>query len=360
MSATSPLTDLLGEYRVAIDSKIEDFFNSCESEYRLQDISSPSKAALTKLHDFSSRPGKRVRGALAAWSYDQATSQHLSQNGLQLAVAVELIQNYLLIVDDVMDRSDMRRGKPAVHKLFGEQHGLNNDEHLANMLAINVGLLAAHLAGLVLASIPEKPDRVAVASAILHRNILSTVFGQVDDLYQHISRNVTENDILRTYYLKSSTYTFVNPLQLGVVLGGDSSPELMNEIDRFGDAAGVAFQLRDDLIGVFGDPKITGKSNLDDIKEGKLTFLMHHALENSEPTRAQELKKYLGNPGFSTSDLEKTKQILGASGSLEFVESKIKFYTKQAKSSVSSSSYWEPTSKEFLLQLVEYVSKREK
>lgn len=354
------LEAVLARYPSAIDHALADFFASVQRDMDLAKLSGASKGALAKLQDFSTRPGKRIRGSLGAWSYDQMASKKLSAPGLRLAVAIELVQNYLLIVDDVMDRSDSRRGKPTIHKLFESEKVLGGDEHLAGMLGVNVGLLALHMAGWVLGTMREKPERVSKASAVFQRNIAATVFGQVDDLYQHISRDVGHSDILRTYYLKSSSYTFVNPLQLGIILAGKDTPKRLAEIDKFGSAAGIAFQLRDDMLGVFGDPKLTGKSNLDDIKEGKLTLLMHYALANASRTQVKELRSYLGNPKFSQANLTRCQKILIDCEAQAFVNKRIKFYAKAAKASASGNRLWSPAAKAFLNQLVDFISERQK
>ncbi len=349
----------LREYRSRINHQMGQFFSSATATLDL-DLSPQSVKALGRLADFSLRPGMRLRGSLGAWAYDQANKSSFAQMGLELGVALELIQNYFLIVDDVMDRSDFRRGKPSLHKLFAKEHQLKGDEHIADMLAINVGALAHHLASLIVARLDEAPDRVDKALQLFGRSVAATVFGQIDDLYQNDRRQVSEVDIIRAYYLKSSTYTFINPLQMGAVLGGNPSSKTLAQIDEFGAAAGIAFQLKDDMLGVYGEPAQTGKPNLDDIKEGKITLLMHYGLKQASPQEVKVLKLHLGNPKFNQADLARVRRILQDCGAKESVQKRIESYAKQAKALTSKSDFWTPPAKQFLNELIDFVTERQK
>lgn len=344
-------------YKQEIDKALKQVFADLPKFIKL-DLSSNSLAALEKLKEYSLRPGKRIRGSLATFAYDCATKSTYASAGLRAAVAIELIQSYLLVIDDVMDRSSLRRGLPTIHKLYLQE---KHPQHLADMMALNVGLVSQHLASGLLASIDEEPTRLIKAGEVFHRNILATTFGQMDDLFQH-SRvdNISETDILRMYRLKSSYYTFINPLQIGLILGGSGDEKILQEIEKFGGEAGIAFQLYDDLLGVYGQSAATGKSNLDDIKEGKYTLLIWYAFSHSSPEDLRLLKEALGNSQVDLADLAHVQQILEKCGSKKFVESRALSHAKQAKKIISASDFWDNQAKDFLIKLVDYSTKRER
>src|SRR5262249_13872622 len=143
--------------------------------------------------EYTLRPGKRVRGAQAAMAYDQLTSGHLSKNGLQLAMVMEIIQSYLLIVDDVADKSDLRRGEPAVHRRYEQIYTGRVSPREAEQLASFTGMIAGHMAQQLLAEVDEKPEHVVAALRYVNENLIITGFGQLDDIMQEITRKATND-----------------------------------------------------------------------------------------------------------------------------------------------------------------------
>lgn len=354
------MQEQLGSYKEVINSALQQFFTELPEQLDI-DLSVHGQGALKKIEEYSLRPGKRIRGALTCFAYDYITNQTNGKSGVQAAVALELVQNYLLIVDDVMDRSTLRRGKPTIHELYlGEQHQEPKDTHLANMLAINAGLITQHLVNIVLAQVDEDPFRVQQALLLLHKNIMATGFGQIEDACQHKGVEVSEKDIFRKYTLKSGYYTFVCPLQLGVVLAGKNDPEFLQEITDFGLAAGIAFQLKDDLLGIFAPTEITGKPNTDDIEEGKYTLLMQYAVEHASKESRQTLANLLGTQKISEAESLQVQKILVESGAKAYVESKIEEYASQAKKIVQASVFWDTTAKDVLTGIVTYSVARER
>lgn len=356
---TSPdMMAVLTSYRDAVNQALAQFFADLPGSMQLE-VSEQSQDALDKVREYTLRPGKRIRGALASYAYDVAAGTRYGNAGLHAAVALELAQSYLLIIDDVMDRSDLRRGKLTVHRIYLEElpEQLNN-EFTADMMAVNVGLVAQHLMNLALSDAGEEPGRVVSAMQVLHRNIAATSLGQLDDLYQQIGQPVSEQDIIRKYTFKSSYYTFVNPLQLGLVLGGVNDPAVLREVEVFGTLAGIAFQLHDDVLGVYGTEGDTGKSTLDDIKEGKYTLLVHHALQHAPEADKGTLQRHLGNQGAREQDAQQVRDIMERAGSRSFVEEKALYYAEKAKGCLASSAYWNGQSQRLLQDIVDYCIQR--
>ena len=362
MSAPTTVTSefSLQAYRAVINEALEQFFTDLPEILHL-DLSSQSLDALEKLREYSLRPGKRIRGSLASFAYDYATGEQYGEAGVQAAVALELVQNYLLIVDDVMDRSDVRRGLPTVHQLYlQEQTEAEKDLHLANMLAVNVGLIAQHLVNIVLARIDQDAPRIQQATLLMHRNIAATGFGQIDDACQQVGKVFSEEDIIRKYRMKSSYYTFVNPIQIGLVLGGVVDQKTLDEVEDFGLAAGIAFQLKDDLLGVFGESETTGKPNTDDVEEGKYTLLVQYAFDHGSDKDITYLKSVLGTPDVSNEDMTKVQAILESCGAKQYVEDTIRKYAKEAHVAMEQSKFWSVEAKAMLIGIVDYSINRKR
>lgn len=314
--------------------------------------------AFEKLRQYALRPGKRIRGSLASAIYDHLAKLEFGPAGLALGVALEVMQDYILIIDDVMDRSDMRRGQPTVHRLYAMEADKKNDEHLTNMLAVNVGLVGQHLANFALLQAPEAPERIIAALRRMHVSIAATGFGQIDDLLQQVDRPVSDDSIVRKYQLKSSYYTFINPLHSGMALAGVQDEDAYVAIKQFGEAAGVAFQLHDDFLGIFGESADTGKLCLDDVREGKYTMLVQYALTHASKAEVAELRHILGNRHAGQAELERVKRVLESSRARTFVQAETMRYAKIAIRRLAPMRFMSDSFKAQLTDLVEYAVTR--
>jgi geranylgeranyl diphosphate synthase type I len=351
--------DKLRDYKAEIDAEMGRFMAEAPIMFGVE-LSDHSRAALQHLTDYSTRTGKRIRGSLVALAYDTAAGTKHAKQAIQLGVVLELMQNYLLIVDDVMDKSAVRRSQPTLHELYRELATDFGGEHEANMLAVNVGVLAQHLANLLLSTIDVPAERLPAAFRVLHTNIAATGFGQLDDLYQQPGRVVSGEDIIHKYRLKSSYYTFVNPLQLGFTMAGFGDERVLQACSAYGEPAGIAFQLHDDYLGIFGDADKLGKPNLDDIREGKYTLLVHYTLEHAIADDAKTLRTMLGNPAASATDLEIARGIITESGALDYCQTQARHYAEQAKVALQTGSLGDETFHSVLTALVDYSVSREK
>lgn len=341
------------EYKQAINHALVEYFETLPGKLHADTLPEVARQALNHIREFTLRPGKRVRGALAAMAYDQLTGGHPSENGQKIAVAMELIQTYLLIVDDVTDKSDMRRGEPTVHRLYEKQGNGLVGEREAEQLAFYTGIIAGHIANLAVLETGEKPENIMLAMRYVHQNVITTGFGQLDDIMQEISRNASTGDIIRKYTLKTSYYTFINPLHAGMALAGIADEVAYQAVVNFGVAAGIAFQTHDDYLGIFGGEE-TGKPNLDDITEGKLTVLMQYALQHASPEDAQTLRSYLGNHSIGEAELAATRKILDASGATMEAQQTAKHYADEAIRQLSAITIWNEDFKSLLAELVTY------
>jgi geranylgeranyl pyrophosphate synthase len=344
----------LSGYRDDINAALEQFFRDAPKLLDAE-ISPVGQDALKRLESYCLRPGKRLRGSLAAFTYDTAAGTSHAPSGIQLGVVLELMQSYLLIVDDVMDRSTLRRGEPTVHELY-KSDGLAMQT--ADMAAINVGLLAQHFASIVMSKIEVKDEARAEASVILQRNISLTGFGQLEDLLTAPDSGLKDADILRKYTLKSSYYTFVNPLQLGFSLAGQSNDAVLGACEKFGIDAGIAFQLHDDYLGIFGTVGETGKSPLDDLREGKYTLLMHFAFEHAVAKDNEKLKALLGKQAADEKDLLEVQRILRDTGAKKLCEAETLKHAEAAKRVLGEQEIGTDLFRDVLAAIVDYCVTR--
>lgn len=266
--------------------------------------------------------GKRLRPAFVYWGH-RATGADHEEAVLWPAAAVEMLHTFALIHDDVMDRSPMRRNRPAAHEALAANH---REEGLSGNPAW-FGVSAAMLAGdLAFVWADQLMDGAGLDPAALDRARrvftdlrVEVMAGQYLDLRLAGLADATEDEALRVALLKSGRYTVTRPLQVGAAIGGGD--ELLDAaLCAFGDAVGVAFQLRDDVLGLFGDPETTGKGAMSDLREGKRTVLMLRTLALASPAERMVLTRVLGNPDIEESDAARARQIVVDCGALDCVE----------------------------------------
>ncbi|MBB5957043.1 geranylgeranyl diphosphate synthase type I [Saccharothrix tamanrassetensis] len=228
--------------------------------------------------------GKRLRPTFAWWGWRAAGGESggpLADVVLRALVALELLQACALVHDDVMDRSTTRRGRPTAHRLFAARHRRDrwagDADHYGDCAAILVGDLALAWAddALVTAGLPA--DALGRAWQPWQAMRTEMIAGQHLDLLAGTRREESVAETVRVAGLKTASYTVQRPLHLGAALAG-ADPGVTEALCAFGRDIGVAYQLRDDLLGVFGDEQVTGKPVGDDLREGKRTPLMATAL----------------------------------------------------------------------------------
>lgn len=221
------------------------------------------EAAFDQVREYVLRPGKRVRPALVVTGYSLVRpGEAVPQGVYDFAAALELLHAFMLVHDDVADRAETRRGGKALHHLLGSP---------GESLAIVAGdhLFARSIEGMLGCGLKEATAATRYMLAICRH----TAVGQFLDLQlsETAVEEVTLFQTLRVAHLKTARYGFVAPLVCGAMLGG-ADADLLDVLSRIGRHAGLAFQLRDDLLGLFGDPALTGKSGVTDFLEGKRTF----------------------------------------------------------------------------------------
>lgn len=243
--------------------------------------------------------GKRVRPTFAYWGWRGAVGPAPpAEPVLPALAALELLHAFALVHDDVMDRSSTRRGRPTAHHALAGSHreaGLRGDpDRYGESVAILVGDLCLIWADQLMTRSGLPREALAAARSSYERMRVEAIAGQYLDLLGEASPTWSVDQALRTARLKTASYTVVRPLHYGAALGGvaDEAP-LVQAYSRYGTAVGEAFQLRDDLLGIYGEPAVTGKPVGEDLFVGKPTVLLQMARSMATPAQANELERLL-------------------------------------------------------------------
>ena len=269
--------------------------------------------------------GKRLRPAFCYWGYRGAGGDD-SDGIVVAAAALELFQACALIHDDVMDGSDTRRGKPAVHRRFASLHRseswLGDPEAFGMGAAVLLGDLCLSWSDEMLSTSDLPANRLLDGHRVYDEMRTELMGGQYLDLLEQARGGGSVERALRVARYKSAKYTIEKPLHLGAVLAG-APPRLLEGYTRYGLPLGEAFQLRDDVLGVYGDPVMTGKPAGDDLREGKRTALVAMALETADPAQAATVRRHLGDPHLGTDGVEALRDVIRETGALAWVETLI-------------------------------------
>ena len=286
--------------------------------------SSPVMAApATALQDFLA-DGKRLRPALLLLGYQAAGGTDLAAVEGP-ALALELLHTCALLHDDVIDRAPTRRGRPTVHTRFAAQHreaGWSGDaDGYGEAVAILLGDLAFVYADELFLGADVPHDRLLDAFRRFTHLREEVMVGQTLDLHVAAARETSREAALRIALLKSGRYSVTRPLQVGAVLAGGSA-DLVDGLRAYGDPVGIAFQLRDDYLGVFGESEETGKSRTSDLVEGKRTLLVAETYERADAAGRELLDRHLGDPDLRDEDAAHIRRTMGLSGAVSAVEAR--------------------------------------
>jgi len=326
-AAASPLD--AEDLRVRVQKRLDDFLGS---QVPVLDDVSPDLAPLSDALVDLLRGGKRLRPAFAYWGWRGAGGVD-SEAAIAAATALELLQACALIHDDVMDGSDTRRGMPAAHRRFATLHRgngwLGSPEGFGVGAAILLGDLCLSWADELLMSSGLPTEALLRGKPVYDIMRTELMAGQYLDLLEQAMGGGSAERAMRVVRFKSAKYTIERPLHLGAALAG--APErLVVSYSGYGLPLGEAFQLRDDVLGVFGDPAQTGKPAGDDLREGKRTVLVATAFESASPAQAAVLRRRLGDPALDAAGVDELREIIVSTGALRHVEALIDALTHQA------------------------------
>ncbi|MFG1946014.1 polyprenyl synthetase family protein [Nonomuraea sp. NPDC048826] len=285
-------------------------------------------AAYQLLVDFILGGGKRIRPQLCYWGWRGAGGDDCDEI-ISAAAALELCHAGLLIHDDIMDGSDLRRGQATIHRSLARLHEGPGAEAFGQAGGILLGTLSLSWSDALLSSCDVAPARLRAAHHLFDAMRTEVISGQYLDMLTQLRAGASVEQALTTIRFKTAKYTVERPLQIGGALAG-AEPALLRAYTRFGVPLGEAFQLRDDVLGTFGSSGETGKSALDDLREGKHTVLIAHALARATPKQLACLETWHGNPELGDEQAAELRQILLETGALAEVESMIDERVREA------------------------------
>ena len=334
-SAGDPAALEQDAYRVRLAADLEDFLE--RQREVLLDVSEESVPLLGAVHTLS-KGGKRMRALLNYWGWRGAGGEALGAPAVRSGLALELFQSAALIHDDIIDRSDTRRGAPSVHRHFANRHTDENwhldSAHFGSSAAILAGDLCLALSEEAFTSVGERAGYATRARALFNRMRTEVMAGQYLDILEEVvgPGHEPERAVVRARNIlryKSAKYSIEHPLAIGGALAG-ADDALLASYSAFSLPLGEAFQLRDDVLGVYGDPGVTGKPAGDDLREGKRTVLIAYALSSGSEAARREITAGLGRPDLDDDAVASLRGVIEESGALATTEALIAEHTEQA------------------------------
>jgi len=343
------------ELAVAISTDLQKF-----AERWKQNKTIGNRAPIDAYCDVLLRGGKRLRGVLAMRSY-YAHGGKDDVVALGAARVFEIIQTSLLIVDDIADRSRLRRGGPSAHILletYAKEHNLKgNALRYGEVQAMNVAYSGPPQAIIELLSLPVDATIARRAGEQFNENVLVTINGQLDDVFNEVTRSeLSEEAIESVLHRKTAHYTFLSPIELGAQLAGAIG--VTQNLYDYAIHAGCAYQIADDIIGSFGMTGETGKGNNDDIREGKITLLAYYALHHGNGTQKTALESVLGNENATIEDCDDVRRIFEVTGALDYAKERQIVHEKAALAVLDGDKKTDPAFVQYLAQLADYLVNR--
>lgn len=349
----------LGDFKVKVDREIEKYLDQVIEETSQRDLFMAEALRYVKMLILAG--GKRLRAAFMYYGYLAGGGMD-RERMLRTAVSIELVHIFLLIHDDIIDRDEKRHGVVTAHEHFrilSKKLFLRADSaHFGNSMAIIVGDMVGALGNQIIFESGFPPEHVLRALSKLQEIISFTVVGEAQDIMIEYRGKATEEEILSMYEHKTARYTVDGPLQLGCLLAGGTT-ELSEMLGRYAIPLGIAFQIQDDILGVFGSEEKLGKPVGSDIEEGKVTILVSKALKLASKKEQKELLAILAKgERLSISDIERFREILKTSGALEAAQVMARAFIEKGKQEILTREF-PLESKEFLIGIAEYMEKRD-
>ena len=351
----------LNEIAQLVDVEVEKILSD---ETKLsKDISPIIKEILTTF-PVVSFGGKRLRAAFVYFSYIMHNGRNKNEV-LKVGAAIELLHSYLLAHDDMMDRSDMRHSKPTVNKYYealAKMQGYRRPEavHFGDSMAVNAGDVLCHIGLDIITNAKFEAHKKLKALSKINCEFKDTGYGQVIDVYGSILKEVDEDYVMQVHYFKIGKYTYETPLHVGAILAGANQAQL-DALTKYSIPGGIAFQIQDDILGMFGNEKKIGKRADSDLREGKKTLLIVKAMEKGTPAQKKKIAECLGNQEINYDDLEEVRKIIIDTGSLEYSKETARKLVLKAKRAIKDIEdlNWSPRGKAFLDAIADYMITRE-
>ena len=315
---------MLEKTRHRINSSLKLFLLKAKKDYRF-DLVHPR--LFKSLEEFILRDGKRLRPTLLVYSYKGYASarRRITPSIYYVSTCIELLHAFMLVHDDIIDCSPLRRGKPTMHRLLSTAVPAQDPERLGTDLGIVAGDIIYALAIDAFLSVNEDPRRKEAALKYFIQTAVFTAMGEFIDTVHGLSdiNKVREPDVMLNYTLKTARYTFDCPMVVGAILAGAAAQDIRG-LSRLGRLMGQAFQIQDDIIGIFATQKSIGKSVLSDLEERKKTLLICHAFRHLRGKKKKKFLTLFNKKYKDRSDLAAMRKILVESQSLHYSLGEIK------------------------------------
>ncbi|QVJ02567.1 polyprenyl synthetase family protein [Nocardiopsis eucommiae] len=336
VSTSSSASSAVSVIRSDVDRELSSFCASHRE--RLLEIGEELAPAMDSLEVMVSA-GKRLRPTFAYWGWRGAGGADRDDRMVRAAASLEFLQACALVHDDVIDNSDTRRGRPATHRRMAAlhaDHGWNGDsDGFGEGAAILIGDLCLAWSDEMYQASGFSPDTLQAGRRPFDAMRTEVMAGQYLDTLEQVRGTATREAALRVMRYKSAKYTVERPLHLGAALAGRHE-ELAGVYTDYGIPLGIAFQLRDDVLGVFGDPSTTGKPAGDDLREGKRTLVVAETLARSGAADAERFGNLLGTPDLGVDAVEWMCALIESSGALATCESMVSEYADRALTALES------------------------
>jgi len=310
-----PYKDIMSQWKKKVDVELNEFLSTAvmESEH----VSIHAKDMMQEINELMMRGGKRIRPIFMIMGYLGCGGKD-EKAILRACMAPELLHLGLLVQDDVMDNGDTRHGGKCIHKVYETLSQKSTKKYGENMALCGSDYLFA-LSMHAITSSNFRPDLKVQAVERLSYIFFNTATGQILDI-EHGNEEIEkvgEDDITDIHILKTAKYSFEGPLQMGAILAG-ANDQMLFRLSEFAIPLGQAFQIQDDILGIFGDQKALGKPVDSDVKEGKKTLLVVKAYEKSTDVEKKRISLLLGASDLSHEDFQWIQKHIRNTGALEY------------------------------------------
>ncbi|MBN1915611.1 polyprenyl synthetase family protein [Candidatus Dojkabacteria bacterium] len=348
---------LLSKHKRIAESRLKLFFR--EEIKRSAKLSQFSRQVTKELAELTLTGGKRLRAALAFYSYKMLGGNN-EKEMMKTSIFIELIQTYLLIHDDIIDRSAERRGFPTIHKTFSafskNAFPSKDHRHFGKSIAICAGDLSCHLALKLLSESNFNNKRKISAIKTINEQLTTVIHGEMLDIQVGNKPKATEKEVIDMLKMKTATYTYETPVLVGAILAGTEKRKL-KILSDYSINAGIGFQIQDDILGLFGQKEKTGKSVSSDLAEGKKTLLIVKALEEASKGNKAFILKTLGNKNLTKKSADIVRDIIIKTGALDYSKKLALQYVVKAKKALNRINI-NNEGKDFLEGITDYVINR--
>ena len=354
----------MGEYKKKVDKELEKYFD--DKIKQAKEIHSLAEESVEIIRDITMAGGKRVRPAILYYSYLTAGGKD-NMEIIKASMSVELLHVFLLIHDDIIDKDSIRHGVYTAHErytkkaesIFAPKKIKNDAVHFGNSMAILVGDIANSMAQEMIFNANFPADAIIRSLDKLRYIAYRTLPGEMLDVEMEFRGWATEEEILKMHEGKTAHYTFEGPIGLGWTLADKSSSGDLEKLSKYGLLIGKAFQIRDDILGVFGDEKKLGKPVGSDIIEGKQTLLLLKARENGTKAQKEIIQKYVRKKDLTERELEKVRKVIVETGSLDYSNKLAQKLVKEGVGFLEDINFKNKTAEDFFHKIADYIISRQ-